>query len=74
MFTLAELPENIRTSIPKLNVSGSVYSGNAAQRMLIVNGQVLNEGSTVAPDLVLETIGQRDAVLNYRGTRVRVNY
>ena len=74
MLTLAELPETTRAAIPKLTVSGSVYSGNAAQRMLIVNGQVLNEGSTVAPDLVLESIGPRSAVLNLRGTRVRLDY
>ncbi len=74
VLTLAELPETTRAAIPKLTVSGSVYSGNAAQRMLIVNGQVLNEGSTVAPDLVLESIGPRSAVLNLRGTRVRLDY
>ena len=34
MLTLAELPETTRAAIPKLTVSGSVYSGNAAQRML----------------------------------------
>jgi general secretion pathway protein B len=45
---LADLPEDIRRTVPKLVVSGSVYSSNPAQRILIVNGQVLNEGATLA--------------------------
>jgi general secretion pathway protein B len=71
---LSELPEDIRRTVPKLVVSGSVYSSNPAQRMLIVNGQVLNEGSTLAPDLVLERIGAKSAVLSLRGTRFRLDY
>ena len=71
---LADLPEDIRRTVPKLVVSGSVYSSNPAQRILIVNGQVLNEGATLAPDLVLESIGANSAVLNLRGTRFRLDY
>ena len=71
---LGELPEDIRRTVPKLVVSGSVHSSNPAQRILIVNGQVLNEGATLAPDLLLETIGPRSAVLNLRGTRFRLDY
>jgi len=35
---------------------------------------VLNEGATLAPDLVLESIGAKSAVLNLRGTRFRLDY
>lgn len=72
--TLGELPEDIRRTVPKLVVSGSVYSSNPAQRILIVNGQVLNEGAVLAPDLVLERIGPKSAVLSLRGTRFRLDY
>jgi len=71
---LAELPEDIRRTVPKLVVSGTVYSSNPAQRILIVNGQVLNEGATLAPDLILESIGPKSAVLSLRGTRFRLDY
>lgn len=71
---LGELPEDIRRTVPKLVVSGSVYSSNPSQRILIVNGQVLNEGATLAPDLVLESIGAKSAVLSLRGTRFRLDY
>lgn len=72
--TLGELPEDIRRTVPKLVVSGSVYSTNPGQRILIINGQVLNEGATLAPDLVLERIGANSAVLSVRGTRFRLDY
>ena len=72
--TLSELPEDIRRTVPKLVVSGSVYSSNPGQRILIVNGQVLNEGAVLAPDLVLQSIGAKSAVLSLRGTRFRLDY
>ncbi len=72
--TLGELPEDIRRTVPKLVVSGSVYSSNPGQRILIVNGQVLNEGAVLAPDLVLQSIGAKSAVLSVRGTRFRLDY
>ncbi len=71
---LADLPEDIRRTVPKLVVNGSVHSSNPAQRILIINGQVLAEGATLAPDLVLETIGAKSAVLSLRGTRFRLDY
>jgi general secretion pathway protein B len=59
---------------PKLAISGGVYSANAAQRMLIVNGQVFNEGGEVEPGMVLEEIRPKAAVLRFRGSRYSVPY
>jgi len=59
---------------PKLTVTGGVYSGNAAQRMLIVNGQVFNEGSEPAPGVRVEQIRPNSAVLSYQGQRFSVKY
>lgn len=59
---------------PKLAISGGVYSANAAQRMLIVNGQVFNEGGEVGPGLVLEEIRPKAAVIRFRGSRYTVAY
>jgi general secretion pathway protein B len=42
--------------------------------MLIVNGQVFNEGSEIAPGLVVEEIKSRTAVLRFRGARYTVAY
>jgi general secretion pathway protein B len=59
---------------PRIAVNGGVYSAEAAQRMLIVNGQVFNEGAEVAPGLVLEEIRPNQAVLRWRGQRYALRY
>jgi general secretion pathway protein B len=59
---------------PKVAISGGVYSTNPAQRMLIVNGQVFNEGSEVAAGLTIEKIDARTAILRFRGARYSVAY
>ena len=59
---------------PRLSISGGVYSNNRAQRMLIVNGQVFNEGSEIGPGVVLEEIKAKTALLRFRGSRYTVPY
>lgn len=59
---------------PKLAISGGVYSTNPAQRMLIVNGQVFNEGSEIGPGVTLEQIRPKGAVLKFRNSRYTVSY
>jgi len=71
---LAELPAELQRELPKLAISGGVYSSAALQRMLIVAGQVHNEGSEIAPGVVLEQIRPRSAVLRYKGQRFAVGY
>ncbi len=69
---LAELPEATRRQIPALAITGAVYSDNPAQRLLLVNGQVLNQGSQVAPDLTLVEIRSNNSEFSFRGTRFRM--
>lgn len=59
---------------PRVAISGGVYSPSPAQRMLIVNGQVFNEGSEVAAGLTIEKIEPRNAVLKFRGALYTVAY
>jgi general secretion pathway protein B len=49
-----------------------VYSDNPAQRLLLINGQVLSQGSLAAPDLTLERIGANTSEFSFRGTRFRM--
>ena len=74
IHALHELPEEVRRAIPPLVVNGSVYSKNPEDRFLIVNGQIVHESEPVAPDVVLEKIGQRAAVLNTHGHRFEISY
>jgi general secretion pathway protein B len=59
---------------PHVAISGGVYSPNPAQRMLIVGGQVFNEGSEIAPGLTIDEIKPRTTVLKFRGVRYTVAY
>jgi general secretion pathway protein B len=70
---LSELPDALQRKVPKLSVTGSVYSDNPAQRLLVVNGQVLTQGSHMGPELRLEEIGVKSSVFSYAGTRFKVS-
>ena len=69
---LSDLPIEVRGQIPTLAVSGNVYSDNPSQRLLLINGQVLSQGSNVAPDVTLVEIQRGSSEFSFRGTRFRV--
>ncbi len=69
-----ELPEEIRRVLPKFSVGGSIYSESAASRFLILNGQIFHENDKVMPELVLEQIKLKSAVLRYRDQRFTISY
>lgn len=69
-----ELAPDVRSRLPQLSVSGATYSANPEHRMLIINGQVLQEGQEVQPGLRLESIGPRSAVLDHQGLRYSIGY
>lgn len=69
---LSDLPAELRSQIPKITITGSVYSDSPAQRLLLVNNLVLSEGGQVTPDLKLEEIQPRSSVFSYKGNRFRL--
>lgn len=70
----APIGNGLPADAPKLAISGGVYSANRAQRMLIVNGQVVNEGADLGGGIVLEEIRPKAAVLRFRGGRYNVGF
>lgn len=74
IYAVSELPEDVRRSLPALPIGGAMYSKNAADRMLIVGGQILHEGDTIAPDLKLEQIRLKSAVFRFKAYRYEVSY
>jgi general secretion pathway protein B len=72
--TQDELPEDIRRQVPKLAVGGSIYSESAASRFIILNGQIFHENDKVLPDLVLEQIKLKSAVLRFRNQRFTISF
>ena len=69
---LSELPDNIRRQIPAMAINGVVYSENPGQRVLLVNQQVLTQGSQAVPDVKLEEIRPHSSVFSFQGTRFRL--
>ena len=74
VYTIAELPDDIRRQLPNVAVGGSVYSKTPADRILIINGLVLHEGEVIAPDLVLQQIRLKGALLNFKGYRYTIAF
>ncbi len=71
---LNDLPESFRRDMPALQVGGAMYSPNAAQRMLVLNGQVFHEGDHPENGLKLEEIRLKSAVMSFRGQRFELQY
>ena len=69
-----ERPVQTLSELPQITVGGAMYSENAANRMLIINGQVFHEGDKVSGELVLEQIKLKTAVLAYKGYRYGISY
>jgi general secretion pathway protein B len=68
----APLPDYLRAQLPQLTFGGSIYSSNPANRSLIIDGRLYREGEQVTPDVKLETIKPKGAVLLFRGYRYEV--
>jgi len=74
VYAVNELHDTIQRELPRLAISGSMYSDNAASRFLIINGQILHESDKVTPELTLEQIKLKAAVLRYKGYRVGITF
>lgn len=74
VYTVNELPEAVRRDFPRLSVGGAMYSERAADRMVVLNGQVFHEGDALGKDLKLRQIKLKSAVLEFRGYRVEIGY
>ena len=69
IYTLDELPDDIRRQLPTLSVGGSMYSPTPASRLVNINGQVLREGEHITPDLLVQQIRLKSAVMSFKGYR-----
>jgi general secretion pathway protein B len=74
IVALSELPEDVKRALPPLNVGSSMYSDSPASRFIMINGQIYHENDKLAPDLTLEQIRLKLAVLRYKDLRFRIMY
>lgn len=72
--SIQDLPPNIQRELPQVSVNGYIYAKNPADRSVLINKRLLHEGETIAPDLVLEKMTPKGAVLNFKGYRYRIAY
>ena len=70
--TMDELPENIRQALPEMTFAGHAWSETPQQRLIIVSNEIKKEGETLGPGLHLIEITWTGVVLDYQGTRFRV--
>jgi len=70
---LTDLPELVQQAIPQMNFAGHVYSSNAQQRSVIINGRSMGEGDRVIEGLAVEQITHDGVVFNYRGQLFRMD-
>ena len=72
VLDLAELPAPIRAELPKLLVSGHVWSEEPSLRLLSTDDRLLREGGEAAPGVSLQEITPEGAVFVFKGWRFRV--
>lgn len=68
------LPSHVRSALPQLAISGSIYSSNPAGRSLIINGRLHREKDRLSQDLALDEIRLQSAIFVFRGYRFEVLY
>jgi general secretion pathway protein B len=68
----SQLSPDQQRQMPPLVPSGHVWSEQPANRFVMFNGQLVREGDTVAPGLVLERLLPKAAWLRWRGQLIEV--
>jgi general secretion pathway protein B len=72
VYSLNDLPGDIRRALPDFKISGHAYSQDATTRVVRINEKILQEGQDLAPGLRLEEIVPDGVVMSYNGVRFRV--
>ncbi|MCH1928660.1 general secretion pathway protein GspB [Shewanella sp. A25] len=67
-----QLPAGLQLQVPEFNIVAHVYSTDARQRWLNVDGAELQEGDRIAGKLTIVSIRPRDVVLEIEGTQFKV--
>ena len=69
-----ELSDEVRSQIPRFDISGYLYSSLRPQaNKVIVNGTALRAGQYISDDLQLKEIHSDYIIMNYKGLAFRLN-
>ena len=69
---LQDLPADRRAAVPELKFAGHTYSEDPAQRMIIVNGQILREGGIISSGTRLRQITWDGVIVDFQGKQFLV--
>lgn len=67
--TSSEMPLALRRALPVMSIAVHAYSNTPRDRLVSINGRMLREGDSLAPDLRLEQITPEGMIFTYRGHR-----
>jgi general secretion pathway protein B len=70
---LSEMPQLVQQALPNMSFAGHVYSSNAGQRSVIINGRSMTEGDQLLQGLVVEQITASGIIFNYQGRLFRMD-
>ncbi len=62
-IAVSALPEPLRSAVARLAIGGAVHSQDRNQSFVLVGGQLVREGETLAPGITLERIAARSLSL-----------
>ena len=68
-MNMQELPDSIRNSLPELKMTVHSYDELPQSRFAIINNKMIKEGQYLVPELKLEQITPKGAILNYSSHR-----
>jgi general secretion pathway protein B len=69
-----DLPGATRAELPTLKLGGAMVSDSPGGSVLVINDQLMREGDSVVPGLLLERIGQKSARLRWKDQRFDLPY
>lgn len=68
-----ELQEGLRSQLPEIRYAGHTYADNPQHRLIIINNRIMKEGGRIEGNLKLVEITWEGIVLDFQGTRFRMN-
>ncbi|WP_455206028.1 general secretion pathway protein GspB [Kaarinaea lacus] len=72
VYSISELPDEVKRALPAINFAGHVFSNNENQSSVMLNGQKMREGQLLNRDLVLEEITAEGVILRYQNYRFKL--
>lgn len=69
-----DLPGATRAELPTLTLGGAMVSDSPGGSVLVINDQLMREGDSVVPGLLLERIGPKSARLRWKDQRFELPY